>query len=329
MGLHKHRWMVRAAVAAFAALAISSGWAVAADAAPAGGGPVTFPYKVSAGDQLWYLARIFNTSVGAIRAANSLASDMIYAGQILVIPAGQPDFPGTTNGFLYRVSPGDQLWYLARVYNTTVEAIIRTNHLVSDQIFAGQTLVIPRAGNSPAPASAPAPAPAPAPTPAPAPASASAAPPDVLSNLVFPFAPGTQLWWQDDWGAGREFDANGNPTVLHEGNDLFAPMGTPIRAVAGGTVIRYGWSYYGGWRLTVQSDSGYIFYYAHLSGYAPGIALGSHVKAGQVIGYVGNTGNGPLGASGAFEPHLHLGIYDADWQALNPYPYLRAAELRQ
>lgn len=311
MSLQGYIGLAKKSIAALAALLIFPGWAAAA---PLGDRPITFPYKVSSGDYLWYLAQRYQTSVKAIKAANNLTSDMIYPGQILMIPANQPDFPGT-GGFLYEVSPGDQLWYLARAYGTTVEAIMAANHLVSDQIFAGQTLIIPQT------------APAQQQQESANAATAAAPAQNPLDNLVFPFAPDVKVWWQDDWGAGREW-VNGQPTAVHEGNDLFAPMGTPIRAVADGVVTRYGWNYYGGWRLTVLSDSGYSFYYAHMSGYAPGIAEGVKIKAGQIIGYVGNTGNGPVGTSGLFEPHLHFGIYDWNFQPLNPYPYLKSAEMR-
>lgn len=115
---------------------------------------VTFPYRVSAGDQLWYLASRFSTSVEAIKFANSLKSDMIYAGQILIIPAGQPNYP-YNSGMPYKVTYGDQLWYLAKVYGTTVDAIIQANRLASDQIFANQVIFIPVATGSTAKATAP------------------------------------------------------------------------------------------------------------------------------------------------------------------------------
>jgi murein DD-endopeptidase MepM/ murein hydrolase activator NlpD len=116
---------------------------------------------------------------------------------------------------------------------------------------------------------------------------------------------------------GREFG--------HEGTDILSPKGTPIVAVASGTVVRYGWNTLGGYRVTVQLDSApdYRFYYAHMDRYAPGIYQGAHVRAGQVLGYVGNTGEGPERTEGKFVTHLHFGIYSPDGTAIDPYPFLK------
>jgi hypothetical protein len=75
-------------------------------------------------------------------------------------------------------------------------------------------------------------------------------------------------------------------------------------AVAGGTINRVGWEEIGGWRLWVRDDAGDEFYYAHLSGYARTDLRSDHVRAGEVIGFVGNTGD-------AFttSPHLHFEIH--------------------
>ncbi len=94
------------------------------------------------------------------------------------------------------------------------------------------------------------------------------------------------------------------PGKWHHGDDIFAVLGTPVVAIADGTLNRPGWDTVGGWRLWVRDSRGNEFYYAHLSGYSPQALHSEHVKAGEVIGFVGNTGD-------AFttSPHLHFEIH--------------------
>ena len=149
-------------------------------------------------------------------------------------------------------------------------------------------------------------------------------PPDVTPRLtaggyVFPVYGAASF--VDTFGAPRGTVASG----WHHGQDIFAPLGAPILAVADGTVFSVGWNRVGGWRLWVRDGEGNEFYYAHLSACSPAAVNGTEVKAGTVLGFVGNTGD----AEGTpyhlhFEIHpvglLHLG-YDG---AVNPYPYLVA-----
>ena len=91
----------------------------------------------------------------------------------------------------------------------------------------------------------------------------------------------------------------------HHGEDLVAPIGTPLLAVADGSIFSVGWNDLGGWRLWLRDDGGNEFYYAHLSAYSPLAVAGKRVKAGEVIGFVGDSG-----ASGV--PHLHFEIHPAE-----------------
>lgn len=113
---------------------------------------------------------------------------------------------------------------------------------------------------------------------------------------------------------------------VHDAIDIMAPVGTPVLAVADGTVEKLFDSKLGGITLyQFNSDRTLAYYYAHLQGYAPGIAEKQALKRGQVIGYVGTTGNAnPDG------PHLHFAIFELGpeqqwWKgtAINPYPQLR------
>jgi len=115
----------------------------------------------------------------------------------------------------------------------------------------------------------------------------------------------------DTWGAAR----SGGRT--HQGIDIFAKRGTPVLAATEGVVTRIGENTLGGQVVWVMGPGRQMHYYAHLDGYAD-IRRGQLVAPGDVLGFVGNTGN----AKGT-PPHLHYGIY-AGGGALNPYPLLTA-----
>jgi murein DD-endopeptidase MepM/ murein hydrolase activator NlpD len=113
---------------------------------------------------------------------------------------------------------------------------------------------------------------------------------------------------------------------VHEAIDIMSPRNTPVLAVEAGRIAKLFSSDRGG--LTIyQFDptETYCYYYAHLERYAPGLTERSQVVRGQVIGYVGTSGN-----AGPNNPHLHFAIFrlneQKSWwqgQAINPYPILR------
>jgi murein DD-endopeptidase MepM/ murein hydrolase activator NlpD len=111
----------------------------------------------------------------------------------------------------------------------------------------------------------------------------------------------------------------------HHGDDIFAPLGAPILACADGTVFSVGWNDVGGNRLWLRDSQGNEFYYAHLSAFTPLARNGMHVKAGEMLGFVGNTGD----AQGT-PTHLHFEVHPAALLfmgydgAVNPTPYLNA-----
>lgn len=115
-------------------------------------------------------------------------------------------------------------------------------------------------------------------------------------------------------------------TRIHRAIDILAPTGTPVVATVGGRILRLHTSTLGG--LTVYQSGptgGWVFYYAHLDGYAPGLGPGQTVAAGDTLGYVGETGNAPI-------PHLHFAVWKVrpggqrGGRAVNPYPLLRTSE---
>lgn len=116
-----------------------------------------------------------------------------------------------------------------------------------------------------------------------------------------------------DYGAPRA------GTGWHHGNDIFGPMGLPVVAVADGVLSKVGVNNLGGNRLWLTDDAGNSYYYAHLSAYAPGAADGVRVRAGQVIAFLGNTGQAIT-----TPPHLHFEIHPGGGDSVDPYPYLLA-----
>ena len=115
-----------------------------------------------------------------------------------------------------------------------------------------------------------------------------------VGGKVFPIAGGASF--TNDFNAARA------DTGTHGGIDVFAARGTPLVAIDDGVLERVGFNRLGGNRLWIRTPSGEGWYYAHLDRFAPGIRDGVHVKAGDVVGFVGTTGN----AQGT-PPHLHIG----------------------
>ncbi|MCP3975162.1 MAG: M23 family metallopeptidase [bacterium] len=115
----------------------------------------------------------------------------------------------------------------------------------------------------------------------------------------------------NDWGFGR----SGGRT--HKGTDVFAKKGTKILATDSGRVSLRSNSL-GGITVWLTGDAGISYYFAHLDGYPGGLSTGDRVSKGQVIGYVGNTGN----AQGT-SPHLHFQMHPGGGSPVNPFPTLR------
>ena len=127
------------------------------------------------------------------------------------------------------------------------------------------------------------------------------------------------------------FDESRGTERKHEATDIVAPRGTPVVAVDDGIIKKLFLSKPGGNTLyQFDPTEQYAYYYAHLDGYAAGIQEGMMVKRGDVIGYVGTTGNAPQNT-----PHLHFGIFKLGpekrwWEGtpINPYPILMPTSSR-
>ena len=154
----------------------------------------------------------------------------------------------------------------------------------------------------------------------PAPVGAPAAVPQGL--LAVPVVGVRRDQIADSWN-----DARGSGTRGHHGVDIMAPAGTSVVAAAPGRVEKLFQSNLGGTTLYVRSaDAKITYYYAHLAAYAPGVHEGQVVRAGDPLGYVGDTGD-----AGAGNYHLHFGITRMSpgqrwWEGenVNPYPLLAA-----
>ena len=135
-----------------------------------------------------------------------------------------------------------------------------------------------------------------------------------VSIAVFPVQPACYFidTWQDPRGTVRK----------HEGVDIIANKGTPLLAVSDGTITKSydaATSALSGNGLRLTAADGTYFFYAHLDSIAPGIAIGTAVKAGQVIGFVGSTGDTNTN-------HLHFEVHPKGGAAVNPFPIVKAVD---
>jgi len=181
----------------------------------------------------------------------------------------------------------------------------------------------PVPGERPVAGSAPPPEPKPTPEiPAPVKNPPNVTPKLTAGGYVFPvYGPSSFI---DTFGAPRA------DVSWHHGDDIFAPMGAPLLACASGTVFSVGWNKIGGLRLWIRDEQGNEFYYAHLSAFSPLAKNGAHVNAGDVVGFVGNTGDAegtPFHLHFEVHPVGLLGMgYDG---AVDPTSYLMAWERLQ
>ena len=160
-------------------------------------------------------------------------------------------------------------------------------------------------------------------------AGASAVPSQPVPRLIFPVV-GT-VSYTDDFGQARAGGA-------HQGNDILAARHAPAVAVEPGTVKFWTTSANAGCMLYLYGDSGTTYLYIHLNNdqtarndnqgscvagtaYAPGLKSGAHVAAGQLVGYVGDSGD-----ADGIHPHLHFELHPNDGAAVSPYRYLRKAQ---
>jgi hypothetical protein len=133
-----------------------------------------------------------------------------------------------------------------------------------------------------------------------------------ISAPAFQFPVFGQADVADDWGGPRQIGP-------HQGNDVFAPFGTPVLAVADGTLSKVGTLPISGNRLWLTTGAGDAFFYAHLSSFSPAAVTGRRVAAGTVLGFTGNTGDAE-----PTPPHVHFEIHPGgeERKAVDPHEIL-------
>lgn len=138
-----------------------------------------------------------------------------------------------------------------------------------------------------------------------------------------PLAYKNQVFFEDTYGVVRERGGHEGCDIMDEKNEAGR---IPIVSATDGVVTNVGWLYLGGYRIGITSENNIYYYYAHLDSYAAGITVGKEIKAGELLGFMGNTGEGEEGTKGKFDVHLHVGIYvkngSANEYSVNSYPFL-------
>jgi len=275
-------------------------------------------YVVKRGDTLSRIAEEFETNVTAIVEANGISNpDRIYVGQELAIPGSNA----------YLVQPGDTLERIARLTSTTVAVLAEANGITNPNLLYVGTqlqLTVPAHTFQAEAGSA---------------TTYVVQPGDNLGRIAARYkttvaslvelnhiadphlirigvtlvvdSPGWLCPVQDaaffnDWG----FPRSGGR--FHEGNDLFAPLGTPIVSPVSGRLHQVVGDL-GGYQFNLEGDDGHLYIGSHMDRFA----RDGSVQAGDVIGYVGDSGN----ARGS-RPHLHFEIYAEGENPVNPYPTL-------
>ena len=139
--------------------------------------------------------------------------------------------------------------------------------------------------------------------------------------------------FENSWMFERNFGGNRG----HEGTDVMASVNErgryPVVSMTDGVVEKIGWLKLGGYRIGIRSEHGVYFYYAHLNDYARDFTEGEEIKAGELLGFMGDSGYGPEGTTGQFAVHLHVGIYVDDETgseiSINPYWVLKWLEQKR
>ncbi|MGH2684604.1 MAG: LysM peptidoglycan-binding domain-containing M23 family metallopeptidase [Actinomycetota bacterium] len=311
------------------------GAVVALAALVVAGAAATGGHTIRRGETLSEIARDHGVTIQALAAANGIPNpDRIRAGQRLTIP-GQAG--GSAAPARHVVRPGESLAGIAKKYGTTVAALAKANGITNpNRIYAGAALLLQ--ANAPA---GPAMQPIAATSTlhvvrsgetlgaiarkygttvgAIARANGISNPNRIREGEKLKITEGGGGWhcpvpgarFINDWGFAR---SGGR---FHEGNDLMASRGAPVRAPVGGTVKQLKGSI-GGLQFHLAGDDGVLYIGSHLDRFGDD----GRVAAGSVIGYVGTSGNARGGA-----PHLHFEMHPGgrDAPAKNPFPSLEAA----
>ena len=242
-----------------------------------------------------------STGVRWLFAAAMLVVGLVPMSEIAGA-VGQSAGGSACSGATYSVVSGDSWSLIASHVKVKMAALVSANAATTATVIhPGQTLCLPPDAAAGAATTTTAPTPS---------AIATTAP------LIDVFPVQGPCSFNDTYGAPR------SGMRVHEGVDIIAKAGQWIYAVKDGTLTR---QYLdgpaslsgNGWRLTAAD--GTYFFYAHLSAFAAGLSVGSKVRAGQIIGQVGMTGNAPI-------PHLHFEVHPGGGASVNPTPVVKAVD---
>lgn len=160
---------------------------------------------------------------------------------------------------------------------------------------------------------------------------------DIWNDLVyFPIPESLEngdalVHYENSWLSPRSYGGS----YGHEGTDIMAGIRQrgfyPVVSMTDGVVEQIGWLEKGGWRIGIRSSRDVYYYYAHLDSYASDFQKGDPILAGELLGYMGDSGYGKAeDTKGKFDVHLHVGIYIRTEEilelAVNPYWFLRSLE---
>ena len=266
---------------------------------------------VAAGDTWFGIADASQVSPRSLLAVNDATEDhMLHPGDVVCLPAGAKPASSCSpsNAPTYAVDSGDTWWDIAHRAGISMSTLLSTNNASPDRVIhPGDNVCLPPgssvASNGPSTESSSS-------------SSGTTATTGRAAGIeALPMR--GPCWFSDDWGDPRGVGRR------HEGTDLFARPGSYVYAVVDGTLSRRAWDQPGqrsgnAWWLTAADGSGTYYFYAHLADFAPDLSVGSRVQAGQIIGFMGNTGNSAY-------PHLHFEIHPSGGGAVDAYPLLRAA----
>jgi murein DD-endopeptidase MepM/ murein hydrolase activator NlpD len=258
------------------------------------------------GDTWFDIAQGAQVSMRSLLEINgSSANDAIHPGDVVCLPVGAAPSSSCSpsNAPTYVIEAGDNWWAIASRAGVSMSTLLSMNAAAEDRVIRPGDVVCLPPGTSVSSSGD-----------LPSGSTVSSASSRSRSSGIEALPMQGPCWFSDDWGdprgAGRR----------HEGTDLFAAVGSYVYAVVDGTLTRRAWDQPGmrsgnAWWLTAADGSGTYYFYAHLADFAPELSVGSRVEAGQIIGFMGNTGNSAF-------PHLHFEIHPDGGGAVNPYPLL-------
>jgi murein DD-endopeptidase MepM/ murein hydrolase activator NlpD len=267
-------------------------------------------HLVGAGDSWFDIAQGAQVSMRRLLETNDASpDDVLHPGDVVCLPAGATTSSSCSpsNAPTYSVETGDTWWDIAARAGVSMSKLLATNGAPAERVIRpGDTVCLPPGTSVASTARA-------ASTSTEASGASSAASGRSAGIEALPMR--GPCWFSDDWGDPRGSGRR------HQGTDLFAAPNSYVYAIVDGTLTRRSWDQPGlrsgnAWWLTAADGSGTYYFYGHLADFAPELSVGSRVEAGEIIGFMGNTGNSAF-------PHLHFEIHPNGGGAVNPYPLLR------